>query len=377
MRKHLILTLALCFAAALASAQTLSTTLSGTAEVPGPGDTDGTGFAVVTVNGTTINWVILVSKIAAPTQAHIHRGTSAVSGPVVVNFNPTFTGGAASGSVAGVDQALINEILGNPSGFYVNVHNGDFPNGAIRGQLTGAGTGEGARTLIVPVVGKVAGAAGTNFITDLRIINQGTATANVTLDFFQQNGAGQTAPTATLATTVAPGEQKVMDDVIAALSTSGLGGLRVTSNQDVIVTSRVINDLRAAGQGTNGFAIDATPLAGAGTAATISFLSQASTADINTGVGFRTNIGYFNPSSSQVTATFTARRSSDGVVLGSRTITIPGFSFVQQGAFSLINTVAAADQVQANFYVTWTSTGPLFVYGAVTDNKTGDAVLIQ
>ena len=24
----------------------------------------------------------------------------------------------------------------NPSAFYVNVHNGDFPNGAVRGQLS-------------------------------------------------------------------------------------------------------------------------------------------------------------------------------------------------------------------------------------------------
>lgn len=373
MRRHLILILALCLAAATASAQTLSTALSGANEIPGPGDTDGSGFAVVTINGTTIDWVILATKIAAPTLAHIHRGAAGAAGNPVVNFNPTFVGGTASGSIPGVDQALINEILGNPSGFYVNVHTADFPNGAIRGQLAAAGTGEGARTLIVPVVGKVAGAAGTNFVTDLRIINQGTAAASVTLDFFPQSGS---APT-TLTVNVAPGEQKVMDDVIAALGTSGLGGLRVTSNQDVIVTSRVINDLRASGLGTNGFAIDATPLADADTAATISFLSQASTADINTGTGFRTNIGYFNPSSSTVTATFTARRSSDGVVLGSRTLTIPGFNFAQQGAFALINTVAATDQVQANFYVTWTSTGPLFVYGAVTDNKTGDAVLIQ
>ena len=377
MRKLTLLFIALCLMPLVAAAQTFSTTLSGANEIPGPGDSDGSGVAVVTISGTTINWVILVSKIDAPTLAHIHRGGPSVAGPVVVNFNPTFAGGTASGSVAGVDQALINEIAGNPAGFYVNVHNAVFPNGAIRGQLSAGSTGEGARTLVVPVVGKVAGAAGTNFVTDLRIVNQGTATANVTLDFFQQNAAGQSAPTATLAVTVAPSEQKVMDDVIAALNTSGLGGLRVTSDQDVVVTSRVINDLRASGLGTNGFATDAARVADASTASTLSFLSQASTADINTGIGFRTNIGYFNPSSAAVTATFTARRSSDGTVLGSRTITIPAFSFVQQGAFALINSATAADQVQPNFYVSWTSTAPLFVYGAVTDNKTGDAVLIQ
>jgi len=50
--------------------------------------------------------------------------------------------------------AIIKSILADPSGFYVNVHTADFPNGAIRGQLmpavrmTGAQEvpGPGART---------------------------------------------------------------------------------------------------------------------------------------------------------------------------------------------------------------------------------------
>jgi hypothetical protein len=50
---------------------------------------------------------------------------------------------------------------------------------------------------------------------------------------------------------------------------------------------------------------------------------------------------------------------------------------VQQPAFSIISSVAEANRPQNDFYVTWTSTVPLFVYGAVTDNRTGDAVLNQ
>jgi hypothetical protein len=33
-------------------------------------------------------------------------------------------------------RELILEILQNPEGFYVNVHNADFPAGAVRGQLS-------------------------------------------------------------------------------------------------------------------------------------------------------------------------------------------------------------------------------------------------
>lgn len=370
MKRIATLLLLLALLPAAAFAQSFSTVLSGGNEVPS-GDTDGVGFAVVTFDGTTVRYSVFTQNIAAPTMAHIHRGVAGVNGPIVIDFNAaTLTNGTAT-----TTQALASEIIANPSGFYVNVHTADFPGGAVRGQLAGA-TEAGVRTAFLPVVGKVTGANNTNFVTDLRIINHGAGTANVTLDFFATSAAGQTAPTATKSVTVAPGEQKVLDDVVGAtLATSGLGALRVVSDQNVTVTARVINDLRSTNLGTTGFAVasgdDAT------TAGTISFLSQGSLGDIGAGVGFRTNVGYFNPSASPATVTFTARRTSDGSVLGSNTVTIPGFSMVQQGAFTLLTNVPDADRTQSNFYVTWTSTAPVFVYGAVVDNKTGDSVLIQ
>lgn len=356
-----------------ALAQSYTAALSGAAEVPGPGDSDGVGFAVVTIEGTTIRYSVLTQRIGAPTLAHIHAGAAGVSGDPVVTLNVNTLAG---GVVQNVPQATIDAIRANPAGFYVNVHNAEFPGGAIRGQLV-APVAAGARTLYVPVVGKVAGAAGTNFVTDIRIINYGAATANVKLDYFQQSAAGQTAPTATRTVTVAPGAQAVLDDIIGVIGSSGLGGLRVTSDQNVDVRARVLNDLRASGQGTSGFSVEAGELSDARQAGTLGFLSSSSTADIGAGTGFRTNIGYFNPSASAVTLTLVAHRTTDGGVLGSKTITIPGFSMVQQPAFALIDTVPAADQVQANYYVRWTSSASLFVYAAVVDNKTGDTVLVQ
>ena len=176
---------------------------------------------------------------------------------------------------------------------------------------------------------------------------------------------------------LAAGEQRALDDIIGFMNTSGLGALRVTADGNVEVLTRVINDLRSTSQGTSGFSISSRSLSRATTGGTLGFLSTSTTANINAGVGFRTNIGYFNPTDRVVNATFTAHRP-DGTVLGTRQISIPGFSFVQQPAFDLINTVAAADVVQPNFYVTWTSTGgPLLVYGAIVDNKTGDSVVVQ
>ena len=213
------------------------------------------------------------------------------------------------------------------------------------------------------------GSNNTNFVTDLRIVNTGGTTANVTLDFFASNPAGQGAPTATANVTLGAGEQKVLNDVVGATLhvTSGLGGLKITSDQNVVASARVINDLRAQSLGTAGFAVDAAP-AGA-TSGTITFLAQSA--------DYRTNVGYFNTGSTSVNVTLTARRSSDGAVLGTNTLNIPAGAMVQQPAFSAISSVPEADRTQNDFYITWTSNAPLFVYGAVTDNKTGDAVFNQ
>lgn len=359
--KKLLLASLLLAAPLFAQNASLSATLTGAAEVPGPGDTDGIGFAVVTVNGTSVNYSVLTSNIAAPTLAHIHRGAAGVAGPPVVDLNIN----ALANGTATIAQSLANEIAGNPAGFYVNVHTGDFPNGAVRGQLAGS-VEAGTRIAYLPVVGKVAGANNTNFVTDLRIINHGGAVANLTFDFVPQAGGAAIAKT----TTVSPGEQKVLDDVVGAtLGTSGLGALRVTADQNVSITARVINDLRANNLGTTGFAVPSSSLEDAKTSGTLSFLASDA--------AFRTNAGYYNPSPSPVTATFTARRTSDGTVLGTSTVTIPAQSMTQQGIFALIGNVPEADRNQSNYYVTWTATAPLFVYASVVDNKTGDSVYID
>jgi hypothetical protein len=364
MRRLFLSLLFVLTAAAPAFAQSYSAILSGSAEVPGPGDTDGMGFAVVTIDGTTLRYSVFAQNIGTPTAAHIHAGAPGASGDVVVNFNA----GALSSGQTTITTELASQINANPAGFYVNVHTAEFPNGAIRGQLVSGAAGEGSRTLFIPVVGKVTGANNTNFVTDLRVINNGAVSANVTFDFYATSGSGQNSPSVTKNITVAPGEQKVLNDFVGTtLATSGLGGLAVTADQNVVVSARVINDLRATNLGTAGFAVDGAEEGER--SGTIAFLTSNN--------DFRTNMGYFNPGSSSATATFVARRSSDGAVLGTNTVNIPGHAMVQQPAFSLISAVPEASRTQNDYYVTWTSTAPLFVYGAVTDNKTGDAVLNQ
>jgi hypothetical protein len=77
---------------------------------------------------------LMVANIATPTAAHIHRGGSSVNGPVVVPFTAPASGSSSGCANASAD--LLNEIAANPGNFYVNVHNAEFPGGAVRGQLS-------------------------------------------------------------------------------------------------------------------------------------------------------------------------------------------------------------------------------------------------
>ncbi len=117
----------------------LTASLTGGAEVPGPGDPDGSGTAKLWLNQGQgrICFSLTWKNIAHPFAAHIHKASAGVNGPVVVAlFVTTQTTGEASRCVSNLDKALIKDIRQNPQNYYVNVHNADFPLGAIRGQLS-------------------------------------------------------------------------------------------------------------------------------------------------------------------------------------------------------------------------------------------------
>ncbi|HSB37395.1 MAG TPA: hypothetical protein VLH41_10980, partial [Thermoanaerobaculia bacterium] len=73
--------------------------------------------------------------------------------------------------------------------------------------------------------------------------------------------------------------------------------------------------------------------------------------------------------------TFTAFRT-DGTVMGTAVVGAPSLARVQQSAFTLIP-VSEADREQTNFYITFTSDFPVFVYAVTVDNKTGDGIYID
>ena len=127
-------TVVLGSAGAASAAEVFFTELQGEEEVPVRGDLDGRGFAVVAAIPEVglVCYGIAVFGIAPATAAHIHEAPRGVPGPVVVGLEAP-TGGSSSGCIA--NQSEAEDIAENPEDYYVNVHNLDFPGGALRGQL--------------------------------------------------------------------------------------------------------------------------------------------------------------------------------------------------------------------------------------------------
>jgi uncharacterized repeat protein (TIGR01451 family) len=112
---------------------TLRAELTGEQEVPGPGDEDGSGTAVVKVFEAEVCYTLTVENTETATAAHIHLGLRGEAGPIVQDLGtPTnyFTSDCQE-----TTRALSLELREHPSRYYVNVHNEPFPLGAIRGQL--------------------------------------------------------------------------------------------------------------------------------------------------------------------------------------------------------------------------------------------------
>lgn len=106
----------------------------------GAGDPDGRGSATAIIDLDTdeLCYGLTVKDIGTPVAAHIHQGKRRQNGPVVVDLAPTFSGGdpgAASGCVA-IDADLAMKIMRKPKKFYWNVHNAEYPAGALRDQLS-------------------------------------------------------------------------------------------------------------------------------------------------------------------------------------------------------------------------------------------------
>jgi hypothetical protein len=110
------------------------------------GDPDGSGVAVLRVDSDAdvVCYTIVVRNISAPTEPAPGLGSAHVHGPlpatgIAIDLDAVFMAAGATTFIAsdcvGASGATIDAVLANPELFYVNVHNAQFPAGAVQGSL--------------------------------------------------------------------------------------------------------------------------------------------------------------------------------------------------------------------------------------------------
>jgi hypothetical protein len=126
-----------------------TTTLTAVDPVTGvvTGDPDGRGTAEFTFDTEqgTVCYELEVEGISEPVEpapglgsAHIHvLPTGGIAVNLQADFQPDKSDEFKASGCVQVASALLQAILANPEQYYVNIHNADFPGGALAGLLSG------------------------------------------------------------------------------------------------------------------------------------------------------------------------------------------------------------------------------------------------
>ncbi len=353
-----------------ASGSALAAKVSGAREVGNPGDPNGDGFASVIFDDGTAHFYFNVSNTVEPSAAHIHRGTAAENGSIVIDPSADFTDGVAVASVA-VDDDLEREILAGPHRFYFNVHTSEFPTGAVRGQLRATET-----VRIFPVISRTDGQAGSRWRTGLNVVNVNDAAMTAWASWFPANDDGLEAADQTVEIAIAAASTEVVDDAINDLfGDDGNGALMLSASEPFAAAAHVFNDQRDNPDigGTFGLfvpAVDPSNLSESGV------LLLASNRPSSTGTGFRSNVVLFNPNPFAVNLTLTAL-AVDGEVLGSDSMTLEPFMNAVEGVFRLIPSVPSSSRTQDAFIISYSADAPVAVALTPVDNATNDGFYVS
>jgi hypothetical protein len=226
--------------------------------------------------------------------------------------------------------------------------------------LTGAAT---PLETIVPVVASNSGLRGTQWHSEVSVVNLGGSTADVAVELHPADGGEPN----TLDIALGAGEARFMPDVVSTtFGSTGTGWLRLTSSASGLhVSSRTFND---DADGTYGQLVPATAVAELFTSDDVVVLPGLRSDD-----GFRTNLGVTSVAE-EATVLEVHVVGADGVDFGTLRVPLPARSFVQVGRL-LRNRFG----FEGWAWATLSSDNPeaLFTaHASVVDGTTGDPAFI-
>ena len=216
----------------------------------------------------------------------------------------------------------------------------------------------------------VAGAAGTNWRTDLELHNPGTSQGQYEIALLRRDQNNASPPTAVFSV-AAQSCLRLSDVLFNVFGFTGGAALRVTPlSGTVLVTSRTYN---LTDQGTYGQFIG-----GAAESEAIDYGEDAIVIQLShrqgTSSGYRANVGFVSCVGSQMTVAVDIYRST-GELLGSQSVTLLPYGHKQVDR--IFQTVAQGEVADGYVVVrTITPAGRFFAYASVVDNATGDPVYV-
>jgi len=237
------------------------------------------------------------------------------------------------------------------------------------GSLTVAGktftvsqSAEDSFRYLVPGMIHAPGANGTNWRSDLAILNIGTTVAEIDIVF--RDGAQSIRRSLVLD----PGHTMGWNDAIASffnVSGSASGAVDIESTAPVIVTARNYNQ---SGAKTFGQYLSGIPSTEALFPGRTGVLPQ-----LRSTPGFRTNIGFVCFGSSPCPVTVQLKDATGNPVGSVLTVTIPAGGWKQ---LNRVFQLAGAGSVDLAFAEIQTENGSIWAYGSVVDNTSGDGTTI-
>lgn len=222
-----------------------------------------------------------------------------------------------------------------------------------------------AATVVLQGIAKVRGAAGTNWMSSLTLLNRGLRPATVTLDLHLR-GSGGGAPAATTSIGLQAGEIRGVEDVLLSLFglESGAGSLVVQTPAGVLVDGRTFNQ---AASGSYGQYIPAQ-----GEAAAISGSADAVFVGVVQSQRFRSNLGLTNPSTVEVQLDLELLDRDGDRLGGVVPITLAGGAVVQLDRVA--ERFVAAEVEGATLVLRAVRGAGAQAFLSVVDNRTGDPV---
>lgn len=204
-----------------------------------------------------------------------------------------------------------------------------------------------------------------NFHTDARIFNPST-TKDITVQaYFLPTGSSTNASVQPVSITIPKRSQKTYDDVVTAIfNASGLGAIRLSSDDDFVATSRIY---AITGPGTLGQFVQ-----GMDSTTTIKngVLIQAK----STGSAYRTNLGAMNPTSTTANITWRLYDKNNAPIGAAKNDTLPPYGSF--GPTNITTYFGTGTTDLSDAWIGFTSDQGLFAYISVLDSGTTDPTYI-